>query len=268
MTEALPRPPTALLGLPYDAASSFRRGAAAAPPIIRQALHSPSSNPWSELGVDALARLDDAGDTALPDEPAAARAAIERAVRALVEVGRRPLCLGGDHSISYPVLRGLAGAGPPPVVVHIDAHGDLYDEFEGDRYSHACPFARIMEAGLAARLIQIGVRTLTDHQRAQAARFGAEVYGMDRWQHAPVERLTGPVYVSIDLDALDPAHAPGVSHPEPGGLSVRELVALLHRLRSAAIVGADLVEYNPACDVKDLTARVAAKIVKELAAVM
>ena len=135
-----------------------------------------------------------------------------------------------------------------------------------DRYSHACPFARVMEDGLTARLVQVGVRTLTPHLAAQAARFGVEVYGMDRWRTAPVEALPGPLYVSLDLDGLDPAFAPGVAHPEPGGLSTRDVVDLLHRIR-APIAGIDIVEYNPRFDHRDLTARVAAKLLKEAVAV-
>jgi arginase family enzyme len=186
-----------------------------------------------------------------------------------------PLLLGGDHSVTYPALRAFRAC-RPAAILHIDAHGDLYDEFplpgpgepsgRGDRYSHACPFARAMEDGLTGRLVQVGIRTMTPHLRAQAARFGVEVHGMDRWAEAPVESLPGPVYVSLDLDGLDPAFAPGVAHPEPGGLSTRDVVALLHRIR-VPIAGVDIVELCPPHDVRDLTARVAAKLLKEVTAV-
>ena len=286
----------ALLGLPWDRSSSFARGAAAAPPLIRRALWSPSTNSATELGVAVEpGSLDDRGDLALPNDPAPARAAMEAGVSALLEAGLVPLLLGGDHSVTYPALRAFRGRSPV-TVLHIDAHGDLYDEFPAfapafapddasagrrsddasaelrpvpgqvDRYSHACPFARAMEEGLAGRLVQVGVRTQTPHLKAQAARFGVEVYGMDRWAAAPIEALQGPLYVSLDLDGLDPAFAPGVAHPEPGGLSTRDVIALLHRIR-APIAGADVVEYNPRHDVRDLTARVAAKLLKELVAV-
>ncbi len=273
----MPRPPRlALLGLPWDRSSSFERGAAAAPPHIRRALWSPSTNTSTELGLAIdPATLDDRGDLALGEDPAAARGAIERGVAAILDDGGVPLLLGGDHSVTYPALRAF-GSRPPASILHIDAHGDLYDEFplpepgqpsgRGDRYSHACPFARAMEEGLAGRLVQVGIRTMTPHLRAQALRFGVEVYGMERWADAPVEALPGPVYVSLDLDGLDPAFAPGVAHPEPGGLSTRDVVSLLHRIR-APIAGGDVVEYNPAHDLRDLTARVAAKLLKELAAV-
>lgn len=265
-----------LLGIPWDASSSFERGAAEAPAKIRQALHSPSSNFWNERGdeISASGLLHDQGDLLLSDDAAAARAAIEAGVRAVIERGLKPLMLGGDHSVTYPILRAFKdpstalGAGSKPLtVLHIDAHGDLYDEFEGDRYSHACPFARIMEERLAARLVQVGVRTLTAHQRSQAAKFGVEILGADRWREALplIARFKSPVYVSLDLDALEPMLAPGVSHPEPGGLSVREVLEILGALR-VPLAGADIVEYNPRNDVRDLTARVAAKFVKELVA--
>jgi len=177
--------------------------------------------------------------------------------------------------VTYPVLRAFRALGPV-TILHVDAHGDLYDQYPlpdagqadgaGDRYSHACPFARIMEEGLCRRLVQVGIRTMTPHLQAQAHRFGVEVYGPDECADVPVELLEGPLYVSLDLDGLDPAFAPGVSHPEPGGLSVRDVVRLLHRIR-APLVGGDVVAYNPQNDLRDLTARVAAKLLKELAAV-
>jgi arginase len=266
----------ALLGLPWDRSSSFERGAAEAPAHIRRALWSPSTNSATEAGAPIeSATLDDRGDLALGDDPAAARLAIEQGVASLLTEHLVPLLLGGDHSVTYPALRAFRGQ-PPASLLHIDAHGDLYDEYplpgpgepsgRGDRFSHACPFARAMEEGLVGRLVQVGVRTQTAHLRAQAARFGIEVYGMDRWAEAPVETLPGPVYVSLDLDGLDPAFAPGVAHPEPGGLSTRDVVSLLHRIQ-APIAGADIVEHSPRNDIRDLTARVAAKLLKELAAV-
>ena len=255
-----------LLGIPWDASSSFQRGAAAAPPRIREALRSPSSNSWNERGqdLDAPGVLEDAGDVSLGDDAAQARAAIESAVTAILSRGTRPLILGGDHSITYPVLRAFRYQ-RPSAIVHFDAHGDLYDCFDGDRYSHACPFARIMEEQLAPRLIQIGVRTLTAHQREQAEKFNVEIFGPERWRDAlpVVASLREPVYVSLDIDVLEPMLAPGVSHPEPGGLTVRDVLDVLGEI-SSPVVGADVVEYNPANDLRDLTARVAAKFVKEL----
>ena len=260
------RRPT-LLGCPYDASSSFLRGAAAAPPLIRAAIASPSSNRWSEslrdLGApDALA---DAGDLDLSgDDP---RRTIELGARAIVERQDLPLSLGGDHSITYPLLRAVRPAHPRLTVLHLDAHADLYDELDGDRYSHACPFARAMEEGLADRLVQVGIRTLNQHQKVQADRFGVEVIDMRAWAAGARPEIGGPTYLSLDLDALDPAFAPGVSHWEPGGLSVRDVVTLIQGI-GGPLVGADVVEYNPTRDPSGVTAYVAAKLVKEIAARM
>lgn len=285
------QPRFCLVGAPWDLSSSDERGSAEGPPRIREALWSPSTNTATELGLAVEPEaLDDLGDLDLGTDAFAARTAIEEAVRRILARRGLPVVLGGDHSITYPVLRAFRDR-PVAAIVHIDAHSDLYDQFPasapegasarlrpghvgsqdtaaalGDRFSHACPFARIMEDGLTDRLIQVGIRTATEHLRAQAERFGVEVFGPRHLERVPLEELTGPVYVSLDLDGLDPAYAPGVAHPEPGGLSTRDVVGLLHRIR-APIVGADIVEYNPRFDTRDLTARVAAKLLKELVAV-
>jgi len=258
-------PTPTLIGIPWDVHSSFMRGAAAAPPLVRRALFSPASNMWSEVGVDlgAPGRLADAGDLVLPDSDDVL-GVIEEAVRRLMEGGGAPISIGGDHAVTYPIIRAVAKRHSALTILHIDAHPDLYDEFEGNRLSHACPFARIMEEGLAARLVQVGIRTANGHQREQARRFGVEVIDMRAWAAGTRPVLTGPVYVSVDLDGLDPAFAPGVSHREPGGLSVRDVIGLVHALPFPPI-GADVVEFNPSQDPLGLTAHVAAKIVKELA---
>jgi arginase len=257
-----------LLGAPFDAASSFRRGAAAAPPAIRAALASPRGNTWTEGEVDlgAPGAFDDRGDLSLPQGPEA-RALIEQGVAKVLESGGRPIVLGGDHSITYPVLRAMRRRHKPLSVLHVDAHPDLYEEFGGDRFSHACPFARALEEGLLDELVQVGIRATTGAQRAQAERYGVRVIDMDAWVAGVRPVLAHPVYVSIDLDGLDPAFAPGVSHPEPGGLSVRDVLTVLHGLE-VSIVGADVVELNPEVDVRSLTATVAAKLVKEIAGTM
>ena len=232
---------------------------------MREALRSPAWNPWGEQGREVLGPdgLSDAGDLALPPT-GEARARIESGIAAVLADGARPIAVGGDHSVTYPVLRAVGRAVPGLTILHIDAHPDLYDEFEGDRYSHACPFARIMEEGLAARLVQVGIRTLNDHQRRQAERFRVEIVDMRAWSAGARPRVDGPVYLSIDLDGLDPAFAPGVSHREPGGLSTREVLTLV-QTSGGHLVGADVVEYNPRQDLGGVTAIVAAKIVKEIA---
>jgi agmatinase len=255
-----------LLGLPYDASSSFLRGPAKAPPLIRRQLWSEATNPWSEglIDISAPGALADAGDLDLPPLADEARARIESGVAAVCDAGGRVIALGGDHSVTLPVLRAVGPRFPGLTLLHVDAHPDLNDIFEGDRFSHACPFARILEEGLVGRLVQVGIRTMSAHQRAQADRFGVEVIDMRAWVDGSRPDVQGPVYLSLDLDGIDAAFAPGVSHQEPGGLSVREVITLIQRI-PGPLVGADVVEYNPVCDVGDTTARVAAKLVKEIA---
>lgn len=258
--------PPQLIGLPYDASSSFMRGSAAAPPLIRAAMTSPAGNAFSERGAD-LSRLADAGDLAIAEDAATARAQIQSGIERVLADRHRPLALGGDHSITYPILRAVAAKHRGISILHIDAHGDLYDQFEGDRYSHACPFARIMEEGLCERLVQVGIRTLTPHQREQIAKFGVDTIEMQHFAGGARPVVRGPVYVSVDIDGIDPAFAPGVSHREPGGLSVRDVLTMIQGL-GGPIVGADVVEFNPSQDLGGVTASVAAKIARELAGAM
>jgi arginase len=252
-----------LLGIPFDGQSSYLRGAGEAPGKIREALACEASNSWTELGVDlgVAGVYGDAGDLAFTEKDAFA--AIESGVGALIAAGKRPVSLGGDHSITFPVVKAVAARHRELTIFHFDAHPDLYDEFEGNRLSHACPFARIMEAGLAKRLVQVGIRTMNRHQREQAARFGVEVVEMCGLPAYERLRAAGPVYITFDMDVLDPAFAPGISHREPGGMTVREAIAHLHALQGE-IMGADVVEFNPVRDLGGVTATVAAKIVREI----
>lgn len=252
-----------MVGVPFDGQSSYLRGAAEAPDKIRAAIRCDASNQWTELGVDLGVRgsYEDAGNLAFKE--AEAFDAIESSLGSLIDSGRRPVSLGGDHSITYPIVKAFAKRYQQLTIFHFDAHPDLYDEFEGNRLSHACPFARIMESGLAKRLVQVGIRTMVRHQREQAERFGVEVVEMRALPAYDKLRADGPVYVTFDMDVLDPAFAPGISHREPGGMTVREAIAHLHAIQGN-IVGADLVEFNPVQDVAGMTSTVAAKILKEI----
>jgi arginase len=253
----------ALLGIGFDGQSSYLRGAGDAPGKIREAMACEAANSWTETGVDlsVAGAYEDAGDLKFAEDDAFA--AIEAGVGELIARGKRPVSLGGDHSITFPIVKAFAGKYADLTIFHFDAHPDLYDEFEGNRLSHGCPFARIMESGLAKRLLQVGIRTINRHQREQARKFGVEVVQMSALPAYEKLKAAGPVYISFDMDALDPAFAPGVSHREPGGMSVREAIAHLHAIQGE-IVGADVVEYNPVQDLDGITATVAAKLVKEI----
>lgn len=253
-----------VVGLPYDRSSSFLRGPALAPRRIREVWHDTSGNSFTEAGVDLAghAGWTDAGDLDAITTATDAFAQIEAAAGAYYGRGARVLALGGDHSVTWPLVRGVAAHHHDLTILHVDAHSDLYDELDGDRNSHACPFARIMEEGLARRLVQIGIRTLNDHQRAQAERFGVEIVPMAGWTIDRLPALEPPLYLSLDLDGLDPAFAPGVSHHEPGGFTTRQVLDVIHRL--PPLVGADIVEFNPHRDPTGITAALAVKLLEEI----
>ena len=256
----------ALLGVPTDENSSMLRGPAQAPAKIREVLYSGSSSDCSEDGTVILGGgLDDAGDLAF-GAGEEGFGEIERGVGALLDRGAHVLALGGDHAITWPVVRAHAARYPNLAILQFDAHPDLYDDFEGNRLSHASPLARIMEAGLAKRLVQVGIRSTNRHLREQVERFKVEQVTMREFtSDVTIDFGAAPVYVTIDLDVLDPAYAPGVSHHEPGGLSVRDILRVLDKT-TGRIIGADIVELNPLRDPVGTTAAVAAKLVKELAA--
>lgn len=259
-------PRVRLIGLPTDSHSSFLRGASAAPAAIRAALASEHGNAATESGLELGADIlvEDMGDLDLKED-AGDPERIASAIREAAEAGAVPISLGGDHMVTGPIVSGLAAFHGPLNILHFDAHPDLYDSFEGDPLSHASPFARIMERGHARRLVQFGIRTMNAHCRAQAARFQVEAIEMRDFAPEAVPIPEPPLYISIDMDGFDPAFAPGVSHHEPGGPSVREVLRVLHRV-PGPIVGADIVELNPSRDINNVTATLAAKLVKELAA--
>ena len=253
-----------LIGIPFDENSSFLKGTAEAPPKIREALHSYSTNMCAENGIDLSRnkKWRDEGDLKF-DETKDAFSLIEKSIGDLLNTETKVLTLGGDHSITYPIIRSYSKKYDNLNILHFDAHPDLYDNLEGNKLSHACPMARIMEGGHATRLVQVGIRTMNPNQQQQAERFGVEVYHMKNCDGNMRFDFNGPVYITLDLDVLDPAFAPGVSHHEPGGMQTRDVLSIIQNL-NAEIVGADIVEYNPLRDVNGVTAMVAAKFLKEI----
>ena len=256
----------ALIGLCSDSNSSFMKGPAEAPAKIREVMHNGSANLVSELGVDLNenCRFVDLGDHEIGPGPDALME-IEKHIAEILDNGALPLSLGGDHAITYPIMRAIHARHGRVGILHFDAHPDLYDEYDGNPLSNACPFARIMENRLASRLVQVGIRAQNPHQKEQAKRFGVETCEMRNFDPTSfTPEFSGPVYLTIDLDVLDPAYAPGVSHHEPGGLSVRMLIDIIHRMEGT-VIGADIVCYNPRRDINDMTAMVAVKLLKEVA---
>ncbi|CAA0806051.1 Arginase 1- mitochondrial [Striga hermonthica] len=276
-----------MLGLPLGHHSSAHEGPKYAPPLIREGLWDISTNSTTEEGKDISDPrvLSDVGDVPIQELHEAQidddrlMQCITDCVKEVMDVSpMRPLVLGGDHSISFPVVRAVSEKlGGPVDILHIDAHPDLYEAFMGDPYSHASPFARIMENGYCRRLVQVGIRSINSEGRQQAQRYGVQQIEMRNYEEhrEELENLTlgegvRGVYVSIDCDGMDPAFAPGVSHREPGGLSFRDVMNIVQNLKGD-IVGADVVEFNPQLDPAEgqgLTMFVAAKVVREVAAKM
>lgn len=252
----------ALIGIPEDRASSFRAGAHLGPEAIRGM--AASLNPCTERGTD-LARLDavDQGDLSLSRDADSTRPQIGSTVGRAMDEGTVPIVLGGDHSVTVPSFNAALGRYPDVRMLYLDAHPDLYAEFEGDPFSHACVVARILDMdGMAGdRITQAGVRAWTPDQLETAEKHGIQTLPMGEMEGFVYE-TPKPVYLSLDIDVLDPAFAPGVGNPVPGGLSSRALISLIQSL-DANVVGMDLVEVNPLLDRANVTSVAAARLVLE-----
>jgi arginase len=259
-----------VIGIPYDSNSSFLKGPSFAPNRIRLMEKEGSANAFSENGIEILQNINykDVGDIFFETtNPANAFDVIKKKIADLIQDNSKVVSIGGDHSISYPIISAFSDKYEGLNILHLDAHADLYDNFDNNPYSHASPFARILEGGKIKSLTQVGIRTLNTHQREQAERFGVKIIEMKDFNYDFIQNLKSPLYISLDLDVLDPAFAPGISHHEPGGMSTRELLKVIQNL-GVEIVGADIVEYNPIRDINNMTAMVGYKMLKELIAKM
>ena len=269
----------AVLGVPFDSGVSYRPGARFGPSHIRESsrLLRPY-NPALQVPVFASQQVADAGDLAVnPFSIGDAIAAIERGARALLERTRFVLTLGGDHTVALPMLRAVSAVHGPVAVVHFDAHLDTWDTYFGAAYTHGTPFRRAAEEGLLDRTgcLHVGIRgpLYSDADLRQDSELGFQVIPAPDVDQIGVtgmaERIRQrvgdrPVYVSVDIDVLDPAHAPGTGTPEAGGLSSRELLATLRSFAQLNLVGADIVEVAPAYDHAQITGIAAAHVGYEI----
>jgi arginase len=255
----------AIFGIPFDEKSCYLKGASRGPQAIRAASSGEAINAWTESGVDLEVETNivDLGDIDVSGSFWDVFSRAEEQVRKILEKEAVPIALGGDHSLTYPIVKAFAQKYNPLDILHFDAHPDLYDELYGDRYSHACPFARIIEEGYVANLVQVGIRAATGQQREMARKHGVRMIEMKDFDQAMALDFSNPLYISFDMDALDPAFAPGVSHHEAGGLSSRQAINILHALKGL-IVGLDVVEVNPDRDAVGITAAAAVKIIMEV----
>jgi agmatinase len=273
----------ALIGIPYDGGVSYRTGARFGPRAVRE--QSSLIRPWNPvLKVHPFERLRvaDCGDVdVVPISIERTHAAIQQRIETVVAAGARPLCVGGDHSITLPILRALAGRHGPLGVVHFDAHPDTWDEYFGSKLFHGTPFRRAVEEGLidTRRMIQVGIRgpLYGPEDFAFHDEHGIEVLRIEpikeqglAWATGRLARLRGgPLYCSFDIDALDPAYAPATGTPEVGGLTSWEALALVRSLVGTSLVGADVVEVSPPYDGPgQITSLLAANLAFELLSVL
>jgi guanidinopropionase len=268
-----------IIGVPFDLGVTNRSGTRHGPRAVReQSTLLRRINSATGIRPFASQRVRDLGDCWIerPYELVQAQAEIAAFYQAVIAAGIVPLSVGGDHSISLPILRAVAARGPVGMI-HIDAHGDTGGDYMGSRFHHGAPFSRATDEGLLdpTRVIQIGLRGTTNDPEMWgfSQRSGMRVMPMDEfqdqgWRHAAAEARRvvgdGPVYLSFDIDSLDPSQAPGTGTPEAGGITMIEALRLLRALRGLRYVGADLVEVAPPFDVGTLTAFNGASILFEL----
>ncbi|MEM9431696.1 MAG: agmatinase [Pseudomonadota bacterium] len=268
-----------IFGVPYDGALTNRPGARHGPREVRnQSSLMRAINHATRVDPFARARVRDLGDVAFGAmfDISAAHADIEGFARRVTGAGILPLAIGGDHSISLPLLRAVAAEGPV-ALIHVDAHTDTWDVFQGSKFNHGAPFRRAVEEGLIdpKQTIQIGIRgtqNLTEGWDYSAAT-GMRVVFCEEAHAAGVAAIAAearalvgerPVYLSFDIDSLDPVYAPGTGTPEIGGLTSFQAQELLRGLRGLAYVGADLVEVSPPLDTRSLTALTGAALAYEI----
>lgn len=260
--------PWAFLGIADDTQSSFLRGSADAPDCIRRAYDGRCFNATTESGVDLTRSVTDRGDLKPRSDWPTSAADYASTVARLLKEGETPFVAGGDHAVTVPVVAAFEVLGKPLHVVQIDAHPDLYPELDGNPDSHACTAARLLEMEHVLSLTQLGIRTMNDEQARQRDRYAERLHvyearalpgELPALAHIPRDAC---VYVTVDMDGLDPAFAPGVSHPVPGGLTSRQVADFLQR-GHWTLVGMDVVEVNPSRDYQYQTAILAARLLHE-----
>jgi len=269
----------ALLGIPYDGGTSYRPGARYGPRHVRE--QSSLIRPWNpvlQVSPFEKLRVVDYGDVdVVPISIEGTFAAIEREMDALVQAGVVPLSVGGDHSVTLPILRSLVRRHGRLGLVHFDAHPDTWDEYFGSKHFHGTTFRRAVEEGLVdgSRVVQIGIRGPLygaddfDFHRQHGLEFIRIEAVKERgtgWTGERLRRLAdGPIYCSFDIDAVDPAYAPATGTPEVGGLTAYEALTLVRALRGLDLIGADLVEVSPPYDGPgQITSLLAANLLFEL----
>ncbi|MGH2595437.1 MAG: agmatinase [Actinomycetota bacterium] len=269
----------AIVGVPFDSGVTYRPGARFGPAAVRAASRLLRAyHPALDVSPFQEVQVADAGDiVATPFDVPTAIDQIEAGARELLATNEHLISIGGDHTIALPLLRAVRERWGPVALLHFDAHLDTWDTYFDAAYTHGTPFRRAWEEGLLLeeRATHVGIRgpLFTPKDLVDDAGFGFRIVQAMDFQERTVADVVGgilerigdaPLYVSVDIDVLDPAAAPGTGTPEPAGLTSRELLGVLRGLAHANLVAADVVEVAPAYDHAEITATAAAHVVFEL----
>ena len=257
---------TVLVGVPYDGTSTFRPGSRFAPPSIRESSYGLESySPYQDKDLSEI-KFFDMGDIPLSYSDVQLNLKIiESFVFKLLLKGKRTICLGGEHLISYPIIKAYKRKYKDLTIVQLDAHSDLADSFRGEKFSHATVMRRVTEVVGFKNLYQLGIRSMVREDRLLPKR-KENMCMLDLSKGGEYLKEIGdrPIYLTIDLDVLDPAYFPGTGTPEPGGVTFNELLEFILSLKGLRIVGADVVELSPHYDPSGISSITAAKVVREL----
>ena len=257
---------TVILGCPYDGSATFRPGARFGPAAIRKASWGIETySPYMKKDLSRYS-IHDMGDLELPfGEKKSALNLIRKALRTILSANKFPILLGGDHLITFPIVEELINYHPDLHLIHIDAHTDLREDYLGETLSHSTVMRKVVDRLGKGKLFQIGIRSGTAEEFKLAKAMKSLVALEQGSLKSMLRRLAGkPVYVSLDLDVMDPGLLPGVGTPEPGGLTFQQLISLFKTLQSLHVIGFDLVELTPDYDPTQISSVTASVILREM----
>jgi agmatinase len=255
-----------LLGCPYDGSASFRPGARFGPSAIRKASWGIETySPYFDKDLSELS-IHDMGDLELPlGEKKASLALIRKALRRVLSEKKFPVLLGGDHLITLPIAEEILRVYPQLYLIQIDAHTDLREDYLGEKLSHSTVMRRVVDQLGEKRLFQIGIRSGTEDEFKLAKKMRSIISPNRETLRSMVKRLRNqPVYITLDLDVIDPSLLPGVGTPEPGGLTFQGFISLLKKLQTLQVIGFDIVELTPDYDPTQISSITASVILREM----
>lgn len=255
-----------ILGCPYDGSASFRPGARFGPSAIRRASWGIETfSPYFQRDLSQCS-IHDMGDIELPlGEKKISLGLIRKALGKILSGRKLPIILGGDHLITLPIIEEILPLYPQLYIIHIDAHTDLREEYLGEYLSHCTVMRRLIERLGEGRLFQIGIRSGTEDEFKLARKIKSIISLEPASLNSMIRRLRNkPVYITLDLDVIDPSLLPGVGTPEPGGFTFQEFISLLKKLQTLHVIGFDIVELTPDYDPTQVSSITASVILREM----